>query len=405
MRKRCAGIAPIILILLIAVGSIAVVLAFVMSGDKQKAIIQRNKLHERIAAMEKEIDFASWRVVRIAKIAGIKGDLPDEVDLTELTATVEAEHKVLAEGAPEERKTVPFPTLERLILANMEKAYAALTAYGRAVKENEVATAAAEEADKRYSAMEKATRETKAKLSEFAQELEKQLASETEKFRARIEALTETEKTFAEQLTATKDHYDKQIRHISAEIMENERRLQALLQKEAVVKPAMETLGTLFKVDTQGKFAFVDIGLGKRLVRGMKFMIFRKGRGDSPIRIALAEVKEIFDNFSLLSIVKMYAGGDMPVAGDYVANPLHDFQKARVVMLLGDITSRIYAYDQKEVVRRLENLGVKVATTLDDKVDFVIAGKGYENLPLYQDVIRFRIPILPADYVLEFIGD
>ncbi len=405
MRNRCAGIAPIILIALIAVGSVAIILAFVMSGDKEKALTQRDSLDKRITQTKEKIEFAKWRVVRIAKIAGAKGDTPEEVDLTELTTSVEAEHKILAEGAPEGKKDVPFPTLERLILANLEKAYVAASVYRIAVRESEVADHAAAQADTRFSTAEKATAQTKTNLTGVSQNLDKQLADETEKFRVRIEALTEAEKTFSDQLTSTKDQYEKQIRQLSSENMENERKLESLLKKEAVVKPAVEALGTLFKVDSQGRFAFVDIGEGKRLVRGIKFMVFRKGVGDAPVWVALAEVKEVFEKHSQLSIVKVYGRGDMPVAGDSVANPLHDIQKPRVVVLLGDITTRYYAYDQTEVVRRLESLGIRVATALDDKVDFIVAGKSYENLPLYNEAIRFRIPILPAEYVLEFLSD
>jgi hypothetical protein len=401
MRKRCAGIAPVILIALIAVGSIAILLSYAMSGDKEKAVAQRDALDKCIGKVKEDIEFAKWRVLRIAKIAGAKGDTPEEVDLTELVTSVEAEQKVLVER----KKDVPFPTLERLILANLENAFAAASAYQRAVRESAIADASVTEVDKRLSIAENTARQTKTSLTDFKNNLSKQLADETEKFRVRIDALAEAEKTYSDQLTTTKNRYEKQIRQISSEIMESERKLQTLLTKETVVKPAVEVLGTLFKVDPQARFAFVDTGAGKRLVRGMKFKIFRKGIKDLPVWVALAEVKEIFDLYSLLSIVKLYNRGDMPVAGDHITNPFHDFQKPRIVILLGDITTRYYAYDREEVIRRMEDLGIKVTTALDDKVDFIIAGKNYENLPLYNEAIRFRIPILAADDILEFIGD
>ncbi|MDQ7778581.1 MAG: BRCT domain-containing protein [Planctomycetota bacterium] len=405
MRKRCAGIAAVILVVLIAVGCVAVILGYVFSADKEAALTKKARLEAELQRIEVQKSLLDNRIVRIVQIGGSTAGAASEVTEEEFSTTVEAEHKILAEAPPEEKTELLFPSLEKLIWTHMEKTFVAECAQTRTTVESDLAAEAEKLANSRYTAAKEMTASTKTALDATYQALTRQLADDTQKFQVRIDALSEAEQAMSGQLTTLKDTYEKQLRQLGGDIIDFDRKVTELTRKEAIVKPVIEAHGKIFKVDPEAKYAFVDLGAGDRLVRGHKFMVFRKGIGDAPVWVAMTEVKDVFADYAMLSIVAILAPNDMPVPGDFVTSPIYDRKRARVVALTGDITTRYYGYEKDEAVRRLKNFGVTISDKVDNRVDFLVVGKNYENLPLYTDALQMRVPIVNADYVFSFIGD
>jgi BRCA1 C Terminus (BRCT) domain len=134
--------------------------------------------------------------------------------------------------------------------------------------------------------------------------------------------------------------------------------------------------GKILSVGENTGLVFIDIGSRQLLRAGVKFDVFRYGKGGELVRKGAIEVRETNPDDSTAGVLTELSDFDPIVAGDVIANPHFAKNHSKVFVLLGNFP----AYGTDFLAQRLRDLGCEVETSVTSHTDFLVLGeKGGEE--------------------------
>lgn len=129
--------------------------------------------------------------------------------------------------------------------------------------------------------------------------------------------------------------------------------------------------GKIGSVGANTGLVFVDIGSQDLLRAGVKFDVFRFGKGGDMIKKGSIEIRETFKDYSRAGILSETNHLDPISEGDVVANPHFSRNHTRVFALLGNFP----AYGREFLAQRLRDLGCEVQDAVTSNTDFLVLGE------------------------------
>lgn len=134
--------------------------------------------------------------------------------------------------------------------------------------------------------------------------------------------------------------------------------------------------GSIGEVGATTGLVFVDIGSRDLLRAGVKFDVFRYGKGGEMILKGSIEIRETYSDYSRAGILSEVSSLDPISKGDVVANPHFSRNHTKVFVLLGNFP----AYGREFLAQRLRDLGAEVQESVSSSTDFLVLGeKGTEE--------------------------
>lgn len=222
-------------------------------------------------------------------------------------------------------------------------------------------------------------------------------ARETD-LRSQLEQLRLERDQQVTELKRTLNFKENEIRSLQGKIA----KMQEQVQREEDIA-TIEKDGTIQHVlASQGK-AWIDLGRVDRIAKGMRFRVFQTVKGGKRIAKGTVEVQKVDERMSEVRIVEETDPLNPIVAGDMIASPFYDRNATPVFVLAGsgleskDVTKEL-------LVAKIESLGGRVSKEVDEKTDFLVAMKDYENTPEYRAARELQVKILRERDLLEFLG-
>ena len=128
--------------------------------------------------------------------------------------------------------------------------------------------------------------------------------------------------------------------------------------------------GSILAVSKTRGTVFIDLGKRNRLSRGTKFKVWRAGKGNRRVDVAVIKVLSVDEGKAECSIIKRM-GALRVTKGMNVSNPFFDPHAKLRAYIFGDLTK----YTTEVARRRLAAAGVSVARHLDDTVNLIVLGE------------------------------
>ena len=165
--------------------------------------------------------------------------------------------------------------------------------------------------------------------------------------------------------------------------------------------------GEIVAVGTETGLVFLNIGSNDLLRQGVKFDVFRYGKGGSLIPKGAIEIREVHADSSVGGISKEISEIDPIAAGDFVANPHFSTERSKVFTLLGTFP----VYGKSFLEKRLMDLGAEVEPAVNSRVDFVVLGQKapeeeapeVSDLPGYKMAQELGIQMMPVRSIDRFL--
>lgn len=145
--------------------------------------------------------------------------------------------------------------------------------------------------------------------------------------------------------------------------------------------------GTVVAASTNG-LVYLDLGSKDLLRGGVKFDVFRFGKGGNLVPKGLVEVRQVESDHAVAGIVTQLNDLDPIAAGDVVANPHFSKQREKIFALVGEFP----VLGRNFIETRLKDLGAEVAPGVTSKVDFVVVGEKdtAEDSPEVADLPEYK---------------
>jgi NAD-dependent DNA ligase len=267
---------------------------------------------------------------------------------------------------------VDMDTLEE-IFDGMGNAYSALESQLNEAKtslENEIELRRTAEENINTIEAEKNNRisELEAQLSDEQQRAQAQLDEDNQRISNLQEQLDEADSRAreAENTAMTqKEMYEKEISLLNTRISAQAKKLEILREPD---KPDGRVLST----SSRTGLAMIDIGREHGLQRGIKFEVFRYGKGGVLIPKGMIEVQDVDAESAKCGILSTIDPLDPIVQGDVISNPHFARNMQRTFVFLGEFPATM---DKKFVKDRLTALGALVGDSVDPTTDFLVLGQ------------------------------
>jgi hypothetical protein len=249
------------------------------------------------------------------------------------------------------------------------------------------------------------------KLKSVLDTLNSRAAEEEKKYEELRTQLDGRRRDLETQVPQRQREFDNKKVRLQNSIFYIKQTLEDLTKQEIVRRELIESQGQVFKPDVKNAFAFINLGQNDHLTTGIRFRVYRKGKGGVLKWKGIITVKKIFDTYSFVSITDVVNADDPITEGDYINNI---FYRQPSVVLIGTFERPNFKYDCLEIERRLLRLGVKVEEKVNLKVDFVLLGKnpgGASELDdsNYKIVRKLTVPVVEEaaarEYIEYYLGD
>lgn len=170
---------------------------------------------------------------------------------------------------------------------------------------------------------------------------------------------------------------------------------------------AFDADGTVVSVGKATGTVFLDVGSKDLLRRGVKFDVFRHGKGGTLIPKGSIEVREVHAESSVCAVVGELNQLDPIAPGDVVANPLFSKTREKVFVLLGNFP----VYGKNFLEKRITDLGAEVESTVTSRTDFVVLGEKMPeedavevtDTPEFKNAQKLGVQVLRMSDIERFI--
>ncbi|MBI4878496.1 MAG: hypothetical protein HY812_02390 [Planctomycetes bacterium] len=147
--------------------------------------------------------------------------------------------------------------------------------------------------------------------------------------------------------------------------------------------------GEVVSVGAETGLVFVNLGSSDLLRKGVRFDVFRFGKGGELIRKGLVEIREVHPDHAIGGIMEEVSRLDPITAGDVISNPHFSKNRSKVFALLGAFP----VYGKTFLENQLKALGAEVESEVNSRVDFVVLGQRApeEDAPEVSDLPGYKL--------------
>lgn len=227
---------------------------------------------------------------------------------------------------------------------------------------------------------------------------------------AQIAQLQDTGDELSAQLREQVANHEQQVSSMAQEKRQSDARVAELSSKVRLIgideDPWAED-GEVIAVGQSTGLVFVNIGANDLLRTGIKFDVFRYGKGGNMLRKGSIEIREVNADSAVGGVVEELSSLDPITAGDVIANPHFSGDRSKVFALLGNFP----VYGKSFLENRLKALGAEVETDVNSRVDFVVLGQKsneedapeLSEMPGYKLATELGIQMLPMRSIDRFL--
>ena len=160
--------------------------------------------------------------------------------------------------------------------------------------------------------------------------------------------------------------------------------------------------GVILGIDEARELVFIDLLQKDRLFMGTKFHCYSLEKGGQKLDKGEVEVIEIRkQNSSICSIVRVYDAEYPLKVGDKIYNVLYEGGRVRHIAIAGRFTGRL---SNQEAAALIRGNGDIYQREVDQKTNYVVVAKGYEEHPNYKQALEYGIKILRESILDDYLG-
>ncbi len=230
------------------------------------------------------------------------------------------------------------------------------------------------------------------------EDLDNRATSRENDLRSQLEQLRLERDQQVTELRRTLNFKENEIRSLQAKVA----KMQEQIQREEDIE-TIEKDGTIQHIlASQGK-VWIDLGREDRIAKGMRFRVFQTVKGGKRVGKGTIEVQRVDERMSEARILEETDPLNPIVQGDMIASPFYD-RRTRPIFVLAGSALESKDMTKELLVARIESLGGSVSKEVDERTDFLVAMKDYENTPEYRAARELQVKILRERDLLEFLG-
>ncbi len=249
--------------------------------------------------------------------------------------------------------------------------------------------------DKRIESLQKRRDTLDGEISKLEGEIDNINTKNEDKVKQLEDRLEDLEQQHSDELTILQNKVHK---------LEGE--IEKLQEREAEVEIIQQPDGEILDSSADNSWAYINLGEDDRVRPGVKFMVYREGKGDIRIRKAFIEVKQVFEDFSRCEVSALASESDPLTKGDKILNPIFSTEMKKRFALAGNFPKGKLHVSREELIRFIEKAQAEVTEKTDVNTDFLITGLG-ENLEQrenYKLAEEIGIQKMNVQAILQFLG-
>lgn len=155
--------------------------------------------------------------------------------------------------------------------------------------------------------------------------------------------------------------------------------------------------GEIIYVNQNLKIAYINIGRSQGVLPGLKFDVFRYGKGGQKIIKGKIEVKKVRDKMSMVGISEVTDDLAPITNTDKIINAVYDKNKVKYFVIAGKLVQK---YSKTQVKRMVADIGGTVEDEITAKTDFIILGKEFADDPIYKRAAQLGIEtMLESEFI------
>ena len=223
--------------------------------------------------------------------------------------------------------------------------------------------------------------------------------------KSHAEELAQLEKDTRDQqnkATETKNDYVRKRAASAAIKADYGGRINAITFHRAEERERREPDGQILGIDAAREIVYIDLLQKDRLFKGTKFRCYSLEKGGQKLDKGEVEVVEIRKaNSSICAVVRVY-DDDFPLkVGDKIYNELYEGGRTRRIAFAGRFTGRL---SNQEAAALIREFGDIYQREVDEKTNYVVVAKGYEEHPNYKQALEYGIKILREPILYRYLG-
>lgn len=158
--------------------------------------------------------------------------------------------------------------------------------------------------------------------------------------------------------------------------------------------------GEIIHSDLESETAYIDLGKGDGITKGMTFRVFSYGKGGEKVNKAKVIVKEVYDQTSKVGVFDLVDELNPVQEHDKILNPVYDKNKVKYFVIAGSLSQK-YSLDQ--VTHRIEQLGGKIEKNITAKTDIVVLCDKFKKDKTYQLSLERGIETMLESEFIDYL--
>ena len=158
--------------------------------------------------------------------------------------------------------------------------------------------------------------------------------------------------------------------------------------------------GEIVYSDLESETAYIDLGKGDGITKGMTFRVFSYGKGGEQVNKAKVIVKEVYDKISKVGVFDLVDNLNPVQVSDKILNPVYDKNKVKYFVIAGSLSQK-YSLDQ--VRHRIEQLGGKIEDHITAKTDIVVLCDKFKKDKTYQLSLERGIETMLESEFIDYL--
>ena len=211
------------------------------------------------------------------------------------------------------------------------------------------------------------------------------------------------------QKSAEKIKYEMELENLDERIQElraeaaGQTGMEKWLSKDKQAKSLQDQPdGEIIYIDDQTQTAYIDLGKGDGVLKGMNFEVFQYGKGGVKITKAKIIVKEVHDKMSKVGVINLVDPLNPVKASDKIINPVFDRNKVKYFVIAGSLSQK-YSLDQ--VSHIMETLGGRIEKEITARTDIVVLCDGFKRDEIYKLAQERGIETMLESEFIDYISE
>lgn len=403
MRKINLLIIPLVFAILVIIGLIVAIVQ--MDADVQKAINDAAKFKaQRERAMDERVQMHQQYqklVTVISKSTSVQFDAILQNYLRSHGNKLLTEYITQTLGDPSARNLEfsDFVSIyeqlfqERAILLARARELEVNVRAERIAKEKAIQDVAKTRTDKDAQIEEKSAK---------IQQLEEEKANQAAVFENEKVQLKQQIKEVVEELERQTKSYEMQIAYKESIITDLKHRIRELTKKDEQYMETDDPDGEIIYAEEKLGKAWVNLGRIHGVRKGLSFNVFQVIKGGKRKPKGKVEIIKIDDYQSEVVITQVENEKDPIIRGDKIISPFYDKEETQIFVFCGDLVNP--KYSKRELEKKIEEIGGKVAPTVTVESDYLVVGKNAIDLPDYEKALLYGVRMIREDELLDYLG-